>query len=132
MLLKRNQGLNVGSFFSESPSLVCMSAASLTDKLPVISNKKSWKSAHELGNNRIKNSDCIHFVSVTPRSSLHIELGSSSSASSSPLSPSSPSLEERRRPGTLFIWQERERLQQQQKEKARLILTEIFCTFLLF
>ncbi|XP_006808533.1 leucine-rich repeat and calponin homology domain-containing protein 4 [Neolamprologus brichardi] len=56
--------------------------------------------------------------STTSRSSLHIELGSSSSASSSPLSPSSPSLEERRRPGTLFIWQERERLQQQQKEKA--------------
>ncbi|KAF3836779.1 hypothetical protein F7725_004243 [Dissostichus mawsoni] len=35
-----------------------------------------------------------------------------------PLSPSSPSLEERRRPGTLFIWQERERLQQQQRDKA--------------
>ncbi|KAF0044911.1 hypothetical protein F2P81_001440 [Scophthalmus maximus] len=45
-------------------------------------------------------------------------VGPQSSASSSPLSPSSPTLEERRRPGTLFIWQERERLQQQQREKA--------------
>ena len=49
-----------------------------------------------------------------------MEVGPPSSASSSsPLSPSSPTLEERRRPGTLFIWQERERLQQQQREKAR-------------
>ncbi|XP_041635536.1 leucine-rich repeat and calponin homology domain-containing protein 4 isoform X2 [Cheilinus undulatus] len=54
------------------------------------------------------------------RSSLHVDVGppSSSSSSSSPLSPSSPSLEERRRPGSLSIWQERERLQQQQKEKS--------------
>ncbi|XP_030579109.1 leucine-rich repeat and calponin homology domain-containing protein 4 isoform X2 [Archocentrus centrarchus] len=58
---------------------------------------------------------------TTCRSSLHIEVGPSSSASSSPLSPSSPTLEERRRPGTLLIWQERERLQQQQKEKASLL-----------
>ncbi|KAM9425280.1 DISP complex protein LRCH3 isoform 2-T2 [Pholidichthys leucotaenia] len=59
--------------------------------------------------------------SPTCRSSLHIEMGApSSSSSSSPLSPSSPSLEERRRPGSLFIWQERERLQQQ-KEKASLL-----------
>ncbi|XP_054912470.1 leucine-rich repeat and calponin homology domain-containing protein 4 isoform X2 [Poeciliopsis prolifica] len=36
---------------------------------------------------------------------------------SSTVPPSSPTLEERRRPGTLFIWQERERLQQQ-REKA--------------
>ncbi|KAM4714263.1 leucine-rich repeat and calponin homology domain-containing protein 4 isoform 2-T2 [Anableps anableps] len=46
--------------------------------------------------------------------SPQMEGNSCSSASSSP---SSPSLEERRRPGTLFIWQERERLQQQ-REKA--------------
>ncbi|XP_042367739.1 leucine-rich repeat and calponin homology domain-containing protein 4 isoform X2 [Plectropomus leopardus] len=60
--------------------------------------------------------------SAVCRSSLHVEVVSpSSSSSSSPLSPSSPSLEERRRPGTLFIWQERERLQQQQKEKASLL-----------
>ncbi|XP_051799795.1 leucine-rich repeat and calponin homology domain-containing protein 4 isoform X2 [Acanthochromis polyacanthus] len=58
--------------------------------------------------------------STTCRSSLHIEVGPPSSASSSPLSPSSPTLEERRRPGTLFIWQERERLQQQ-REKASLL-----------
>ncbi|GAA6230676.1 leucine-rich repeat and calponin homology domain-containing protein 4-like [Lates japonicus] len=55
------------------------------------------------------------------RSSLHVEVGPPSSTSSSPLSPSSPSLEERKRPGTLFIWQERERLQQQQREKASLL-----------
>ncbi|XP_068569798.1 leucine-rich repeat and calponin homology domain-containing protein 4 isoform X2 [Cebidichthys violaceus] len=54
------------------------------------------------------------------RSSLHVEVGPLSSASSSPLSPSSPTLEERRRPGTLLIWQERER-QQQQREKASLL-----------
>ncbi|XP_070711218.1 leucine-rich repeat and calponin homology domain-containing protein 4 isoform X3 [Pempheris klunzingeri] len=60
--------------------------------------------------------------STTHRSSLHVELGppSSSSSSSSPLSPSSPTLEERKRPGTLLIWQERERLQQQ-REKASLL-----------
>ncbi|XP_074478879.1 leucine-rich repeat and calponin homology domain-containing protein 4 isoform X2 [Sebastes fasciatus] len=55
------------------------------------------------------------------RSNLQVEVGTPSSASSSPLSPSSPTLEERRRPGTLFIWQERERLQQQQREKASLL-----------
>ncbi|KAM8881273.1 leucine-rich repeat and calponin homology domain-containing protein 4 isoform 1-T1 [Synchiropus picturatus] len=55
------------------------------------------------------------------RSSLHVDVGPSSSASSSPLSPSSPTLEERRRPGTLQIWQERERMQQQQREKASLL-----------
>ncbi|KAM6894869.1 leucine-rich repeat and calponin homology domain-containing protein 4 isoform 2-T2 [Lycodopsis pacificus] len=54
------------------------------------------------------------------RSSLHVEVGPPSSACSSPLSPSSPTLEERRRPGTLLIWQERER-QQQQREKASLL-----------
>ncbi|KAM6949592.1 leucine-rich repeat and calponin homology domain-containing protein 4 [Aplochiton taeniatus] len=36
-----------------------------------------------------------------------------------PSSPSSPTLEERKRPGTLLIWQERERAQQQQRERAR-------------
>ncbi|XP_041820454.1 leucine-rich repeat and calponin homology domain-containing protein 4 isoform X1 [Chelmon rostratus] len=55
--------------------------------------------------------------STVRRSSLHVEVSPPSSTSSSPLSPSSPTLEERRRPGTLSIWQERERLQQQ-REKA--------------
>uniref|UniRef100_A0A1A7YH18 Leucine-rich repeats and calponin homology (CH) domain containing 4 n=1 Tax=Iconisemion striatum TaxID=60296 RepID=A0A1A7YH18_9TELE len=54
--------------------------------------------------------------SLSPRSSLHMEVSSHSPASS----PSSPTLEERRRPGTLFIWQERERLQQQ-RESASLL-----------
>ncbi|XP_039677981.1 leucine-rich repeat and calponin homology domain-containing protein 4 isoform X1 [Perca fluviatilis] len=53
--------------------------------------------------------------SAACRSSLHLEVGPPSS------SPSSPTLEERRRPGTLFIWQERERLQQQQRDKASLL-----------
>ncbi|XP_028284835.1 leucine-rich repeat and calponin homology domain-containing protein 4 isoform X2 [Parambassis ranga] len=57
---------------------------------------------------------------TTRRSSLHVEVGPTSSTSSSPVSPSSPTLEERRRPGTLLIWQERERLQQQ-REKASLL-----------
>ncbi|MED6268826.1 hypothetical protein CHARACLAT_026486, partial [Characodon lateralis] len=52
-------------------------------------------------------------------SSPQMEGNSYSSVSSSPVSPSSPTLEERRKPGTLFIWQERERLQQQ-REKASL------------
>ncbi|KAM7377668.1 hypothetical protein PAMA_014124 [Pampus argenteus] len=56
--------------------------------------------------------------STVCRSSLYVEVSPHSSASSSPLSPSSPTLEERKRPGTLFIWQERERQQQQQREKA--------------
>ncbi|XP_026173768.1 leucine-rich repeat and calponin homology domain-containing protein 4 isoform X2 [Mastacembelus armatus] len=51
--------------------------------------------------------------------SLHVAVGPPSSSSSSPLSPSSPTLEERRRPDNLLIWQERERLQQQ-REKASL------------
>ncbi|XP_041842470.1 leucine-rich repeat and calponin homology domain-containing protein 4 isoform X2 [Melanotaenia boesemani] len=55
--------------------------------------------------------------STTCRSSLHVEVGSHSSASSSPLSPSSPTLEEKKRPGTLLIWQERERQQQQQQRE---------------
>ncbi|KAM9717483.1 uncharacterized protein ACNS7B_021133 [Menidia menidia] len=59
--------------------------------------------------------------SAAHRSSLHMEVGPFPSASPSPLSPSSPTLEERKRPGTLFIWQERERLQQQQREKACLL-----------
>ncbi|KAA8579274.1 hypothetical protein FQN60_017490 [Etheostoma spectabile] len=53
--------------------------------------------------------------SAACRSGLHVEVGPPSS------SPSSPTLEERRRPGTLFIWQERERLQQQQRDKASLL-----------
>ncbi|KAM4537560.1 leucine-rich repeat and calponin homology domain-containing protein 4 isoform 2-T2 [Odontesthes bonariensis] len=61
--------------------------------------------------------------SAARRSSLHMEVGSHSSASSSPLSPSSPTLEERKRPGTLFIWQERERLQQQREKACLLKLT---------
>ncbi|KAF6730817.1 Leucine-rich repeat and calponin homology domain-containing protein 4 [Oryzias melastigma] len=59
--------------------------------------------------------------SATNRSSLHMEVDSSASASSSP---SSPSLEERRGPSTLFIWQERERLQQQ-KQKASLLKSSV-------
>ncbi|XP_076004441.1 leucine-rich repeat and calponin homology domain-containing protein 4 isoform X2 [Genypterus blacodes] len=55
--------------------------------------------------------------SPTQRSSLHVDLGPSL-----PLSPSSPTLEERRRPGTLLIWQERERQQQQQRERATSLL----------
>ncbi|XP_061524576.1 leucine-rich repeat and calponin homology domain-containing protein 4 isoform X2 [Phycodurus eques] len=56
------------------------------------------------------------------RSSLHVEVAARlPSPSLSPKSPSSPSTEERRRPGTLLIWQERERLQQQQGEKASLL-----------
>ncbi|XP_017282533.1 leucine-rich repeat and calponin homology domain-containing protein 4 isoform X2 [Kryptolebias marmoratus] len=63
-----------------------------------------------------------HQDASSRRSSLLLEVGSQSSVSSCPLSPSSPTLEERRRPGTLFIWQERERLQQQQqREKASLL-----------
>ncbi|XP_014831628.1 PREDICTED: leucine-rich repeat and calponin homology domain-containing protein 4-like [Poecilia mexicana] len=54
---------------------------------------------------------------TTCRSSPSTE-GNCSSLSPEP--PSSPTLEERRRPGTLFIWQERERLQQQ-REKASLL-----------
>lgn len=52
------------------------------------------------------------------RSGPNVEAGLPSSTS---LPPSSPTLEERRRPGTLLIWQERERLQQQQREKASLL-----------
>ncbi|XP_038155296.1 leucine-rich repeat and calponin homology domain-containing protein 4 [Cyprinodon tularosa] len=57
---------------------------------------------------------------ATCRSSPQVDGNSFPTASSSPVSPSSPNLEERRRPGTLFIWQERERLQQQ-REKASLL-----------
>ncbi|XP_067436967.1 leucine-rich repeat and calponin homology domain-containing protein 4 isoform X1 [Thunnus thynnus] len=52
------------------------------------------------------------------RSTLHVEVAPPSSASTSPLSPSSPTLEERKRPGTLSIWQERERLQQQREKTS--------------
>ncbi|XP_047241109.1 leucine-rich repeat and calponin homology domain-containing protein 4 isoform X2 [Girardinichthys multiradiatus] len=55
---------------------------------------------------------------TTNRSSPQMEGNSYSSVSSSPVSPSSPTLEERRRPGTLFIWQERERLQQQRAKAS--------------
>lgn len=58
-------------------------------------------------------------TTTTCRPSLHVDTCSPSSQS--PLSPSSPTLEERRRPGTLLIWQERERQQQQQREKASLL-----------
>ncbi|XP_035531601.1 leucine-rich repeat and calponin homology domain-containing protein 4 [Morone saxatilis] len=58
--------------------------------------------------------------STVCRTSLHIDVGPPTSAPSAPLSPSSPTLEERRRPGTLLIWQERER-QHQQREKASLL-----------
>ncbi|XP_056603039.1 leucine-rich repeat and calponin homology domain-containing protein 4 isoform X1 [Triplophysa dalaica] len=36
-------------------------------------------------------------------------------------SPSSPTLEEKRRPGNLLIWQERERAQQQQRDRASIL-----------
>ncbi|XP_061921050.1 leucine-rich repeat and calponin homology domain-containing protein 4-like isoform X3 [Entelurus aequoreus] len=57
--------------------------------------------------------------STVCRVTSHKEVASHSSASPSPLFPSSPTMEERRQPGSLLIWQERERLQQQQQgEKA--------------
>ncbi|XP_054609914.1 leucine-rich repeat and calponin homology domain-containing protein 4 isoform X3 [Dunckerocampus dactyliophorus] len=59
------------------------------------------------------------------RATVQVEVvlpSSPSPLSPSPLSPSSPTMEERRRPGTLLIWQERERQQQQQQgEKASLL-----------
>ncbi|KAI4808286.1 hypothetical protein KUCAC02_000350 [Chaenocephalus aceratus] len=64
--------------------------------------------------------DLVFSNSFSPRPSLHVDVGPPPWTSASPL-PSSPSLEERRRPGTLFIWQERERLQQQQRDKASLL-----------
>ncbi|CAN9509788.1 unnamed protein product [Ophioblennius macclurei] len=54
----------------------------------------------------------------TTRSRPSHNVNSGSSPSLSPPSPSSPSLEERKRPGTLFIWQERERLQQQREKSS--------------
>nr|XP_061816036.1 leucine-rich repeat and calponin homology domain-containing protein 4-like isoform X4 [Nerophis lumbriciformis] len=60
--------------------------------------------------------------STVCRVTSHKEVALHSSASPSPLSPSSPTMEERRQPGSLLIWQERERLQQQQQgEKASLL-----------
>ncbi|XP_061768404.1 leucine-rich repeat and calponin homology domain-containing protein 4 isoform X2 [Nerophis ophidion] len=57
--------------------------------------------------------------STVCRVTSHKEVALPSSASPSPVSPSSPTMEERRQPGSLLIWQERERLQQQQQgEKA--------------
>ncbi|XP_064181708.1 leucine-rich repeat and calponin homology domain-containing protein 4 isoform X1 [Anguilla rostrata] len=59
--------------------------------------------------------------SHSPESSLNVRFsvgGEAGDSRTSPL-PSSPTLEERRRPGTLLIWQERERAQQQQREKGR-------------
>ncbi|KAM9400532.1 leucine-rich repeat and calponin homology domain-containing protein 4-like isoform 3-T3 [Salvelinus alpinus] len=47
------------------------------------------------------------------RTSISVEVGG---CGGRPLSPSSVTLEERRRPGTLLIWQERERAQQQKKD----------------
>ncbi|CAB1345003.1 unnamed protein product [Coregonus sp. 'balchen'] len=47
------------------------------------------------------------------RSSISVEVGG---CGGRPLPPSSPTLEERRRPGTLLIWQERERAQQQKRD----------------
>uniref|UniRef100_A0A096LWZ3 Leucine-rich repeats and calponin homology (CH) domain containing 4 n=1 Tax=Poecilia formosa TaxID=48698 RepID=A0A096LWZ3_POEFO len=64
----------------------------------------------EIRDSRLPEQDC-------PKSSPSTG-GNCSSLSPEP--PSSPTLEERRRPGTLFIWQERERLQQQ-REKASLL-----------
>ncbi|XP_037117888.1 leucine-rich repeat and calponin homology domain-containing protein 4 isoform X1 [Syngnathus acus] len=69
-------------------------------------------------------SPCVKDATIR-RSSLHVEVAALPPALASPVSPSSPSTEERRRPGTLLIWQERERLQQQQQqgEKAGLLKT---------
>ncbi|XP_049601372.1 leucine-rich repeat and calponin homology domain-containing protein 4 isoform X2 [Syngnathus scovelli] len=74
-------------------------------------------------------SPCVKDATIR-RSSLHVEVAALPPPASpvspvSPVSPSSPSAEERRRPGTLLIWQERERLQQQQQqgEKAGLLKT---------
>uniref|UniRef100_A0A3Q3X795 Calponin-homology (CH) domain-containing protein n=1 Tax=Mola mola TaxID=94237 RepID=A0A3Q3X795_MOLML len=47
----------------------------------------------------------------------HVDFIDSSVTAEEEEEPSSPTLEERKRPGTLFIWQQRERLQQQ-REKA--------------
>ncbi|KAL0970484.1 hypothetical protein UPYG_G00242680 [Umbra pygmaea] len=56
-------------------------------------------------------------ASSSRKCSISIEVGGSAVR---PLSPSSPTLDERRRPGTLLIWQERERAQQQnQGPRAR-------------
>ncbi|CAL8325684.1 unnamed protein product [Lota lota] len=55
------------------------------------------------------------FPASQSQSGLKVEVGP---ASSGPSSPSSPTLEEKRRPGTLLIWQERERLQRE-RERAR-------------
>ncbi|XP_037117889.1 leucine-rich repeat and calponin homology domain-containing protein 4 isoform X2 [Syngnathus acus] len=60
-------------------------------------------------------SPCVKDATIR-RSSLHVEVAALPPALASPVSPSSPSTEERRRPGTLLIWQERERLQQQQQQ----------------
>ncbi|XP_029615633.1 leucine-rich repeat and calponin homology domain-containing protein 4 [Salmo trutta] len=49
------------------------------------------------------------------RSTVSVEVGGGLSHPS----PSSPTLEERRRPGTLLIWQERERIHQQRDHTAR-------------
>uniref|UniRef100_A0A672G2M9 Leucine-rich repeats and calponin homology (CH) domain containing 4 n=1 Tax=Salarias fasciatus TaxID=181472 RepID=A0A672G2M9_SALFA len=66
-----------------------------------------------------------HDSTTRSRSSHSLDISSSPSLSpaspaspASPPSPSSPSLEERRRPGTLLIWQERERLQQQRERSS--------------
>ncbi|XP_061664409.1 leucine-rich repeat and calponin homology domain-containing protein 4 isoform X2 [Syngnathoides biaculeatus] len=61
------------------------------------------------------------------RSSLHVEVATRlPSPSPSPQSPCSPSMEERRRPGTLLIWQERERLQQQHHQGDKPSLVKSF------
>ncbi|XP_077400992.1 DISP complex protein LRCH3 isoform X2 [Vanacampus margaritifer] len=58
--------------------------------------------------------------SAIRRSNLHVEIAAPPPLTSpSPQCPSSPSTEERRRPGTLLIWQERERLQQQQQQQKQ-------------
>ncbi|XP_011604811.1 leucine-rich repeat and calponin homology domain-containing protein 4 isoform X2 [Takifugu rubripes] len=67
----------------------------------------------------------VHQTQDVFRPSFYVEEGppspsSSSSDDSSPLSPSSPTIDQRKKPGTLLIWQERERLQQQ-REKASLM-----------
>ncbi|XP_068164091.1 leucine-rich repeat and calponin homology domain-containing protein 4 isoform X2 [Antennarius striatus] len=62
-------------------------------------------------------SQSLESAGCNPRAALAPQ---SSASSTSPSSPSSPGVEERRRPGTLLIWQERERLQQQREMSSLL------------
>ncbi|XP_029939798.1 leucine-rich repeat and calponin homology domain-containing protein 4 isoform X2 [Salarias fasciatus] len=84
------------------------------------------KTMHLVTDSQEQKESCLQtHDSTTRRSSHSLDISSSPSLSpaspaspASPPSPSSPSLEERRRPGTLLIWQERERLQQQRERSS--------------